>query len=119
GRALKVESKILKNHVIYPFLLLLPLVLGLDGHYSRLEGIALIICGAVFYYIALRSGIESTIPVSNGSGRYKSFFMLLFSMAVLLAGAYFTVTSATSLAIYIGVSPILIGMLIVGLGTTM
>ena len=45
--------------------------------------------------------------------------MLLFSMAILLAGAHFTVTSATSLANYFGVSPILIGMLIVGLGTTM
>src|SRR3989344_4122012 len=45
--------------------------------------------------------------------------MLLLSMALLLAGSHFTVTSATSLAYYLGVSPILIGMLIVGLGTTM
>lgn len=45
--------------------------------------------------------------------------MLIFSMIVLLAGAHFTVTSATSIANYAGVSPILIGMLIVGLGTTM
>lgn len=45
--------------------------------------------------------------------------MLLFSMAILLAGSHFTVTSATSLARSLGISPILIGMLIVGLGTTM
>lgn len=43
GRSLKVESKILKNHAVYPFMLLTPLVLGLNGHFSRPEGLALII----------------------------------------------------------------------------
>ncbi|OGZ99875.1 MAG: hypothetical protein A3G49_00445 [Candidatus Sungbacteria bacterium RIFCSPLOWO2_12_FULL_41_11] len=119
GRGLKIESRILKNHAVYPFILLLPLILGFDGRYSRLEGVALIVAGAVFYYVALKNGIDGTIPLNNGGGRYKSFLMLLFSMAILMAGAHFTVTSATSLANYFGVSPILIGMLIVGLGTTM
>lgn len=45
--------------------------------------------------------------------------MLLLSMAILLVGSHFTVTSATALAGFFGVNPILIGMLIVGLGTTM
>ena len=40
-------------------------------------------------------------------------------MAILLAGSYFTVNSATLLAEKIGINPVLIGMLIVGLGTTM
>lgn len=119
GRGLKIESKILKNDAVYPFVLLLPLILGFDGHFSRLEGWALIIAGAVFYYTALKNGVDGTVTLSNGNGRYKSFMMLLFSMAVLLAGSHFTVTSATALANYFAVSPILIGMLIVGLGTTM
>lgn len=119
GHNLKVESKILKNDAVYPFILILPLVLGFNGHFSRLEGIALIISGGIFYYLALRNGIESSIPISNGNDKIKSFLMLLFSMTILLVGAHFTVTSATSLAHYFDVSPILIGMLIVGLGTTM
>ena len=45
GRSIKVESKILKNHAIYPFLLLLPLILGFNGHLSRMEGLALILAG--------------------------------------------------------------------------
>jgi cation:H+ antiporter len=109
----------LKNHVVYPFVLLLPIILGLDGHFSRLDGLALIIAGGAFYYIALKNGAEDTVPLGNGNGRYKSFLMLLISMIVLLVGAHFTVTSATSVANSLGVSPILIGMLIVGLGTTM
>lgn len=119
GRSLKVESKILKNHIIYPFILLFPLILGLDGYFSRIEGIVLILAGAIFYYLALRDGTDGTVPVVTGNGRYKSIAMLLVSMAVLLIGAHFTVTSATSVANSLGVSPILVGMLIVGLGTTM
>lgn len=119
GRSLKVESKILRNHVIYPFILLFPLVLGFDGYYTRIEGAALILAGAIFYYLALRDGTDGTIPEVPSNGRYKATLMLIVSMVVLLVGAHFTVTSATSVANSLGVSPILIGMLIVGLGTTM
>lgn len=119
GRSLRVESKILKNHVIYPFILLFPLVLGLDGYYTRIEGVILILAGAIFYYLALREGTDGTMPEVPSSGRYKATLMLIVSMAVLLVGAHFTVTSATSVANSLGVSPILVGMLIVGLGTTM
>lgn len=119
GRSLKVESKILKNHIIYPFILLFPLILGLDGYFSRTEGVILILSGAIFYYLALRDGTDGTVVVSNRSGRYKNIGMLLVSMAILLIGAHFIVTSATSVANGLGVNPILIGMLIVGLGTTM
>ena len=119
GRGLKIESKILKNYNVYPFLLLLPLVLGLDGYFSRLEGIALIIAGGIFYYLALRDGINGTIPVKTAGNRTRNSLMLLFSMAILLVGSHFIVTSATSLAYYLGITPILVGMFIVGLGTTM
>lgn len=119
GRSLKVEGKIIKNHAVYPFILLLPLVLGLNGHYSRLEGIALILAGGIFYYLALRKGIDGSVPANHSNDKLKNSLLLLFSMAVMLVGGHFTVTSATSLAGNIGVSPVLIGMLIVGLGTTM
>ncbi|HRY91003.1 MAG TPA: hypothetical protein P5229_01520 [Candidatus Gracilibacteria bacterium] len=119
NRSLKVESKILKNHAVYPFFLLLPLILGFDGYFSRLEGVALIVVGMVFYVMALKGGIDNSLPFHNGIGRYKHFLKLLFSMAVLLVGSYFTVSSATTVAGYLGVSPILIGILVVGIGTTM
>ncbi|MBU3901579.1 hypothetical protein KJ590_02825 [Patescibacteria group bacterium] len=118
GRGIRVESKILKNHVVYPLLLLLPLVLGLNGHFSRPEGVALIIAGGVFYYSAFKNGIDGA-AASSANSRLKNLFMLIFSMAVLLAGSHFVVTSATGLAQVLRVSPILVGMLVVGLGTTM
>ena len=119
GRGLKVESKIIKNHAVFPLILLLPLILGLNGHFSRPEGITLIIVGGVFYYLALRDGIDSAIPVNKDRKRLHNSMGLLASMAIMLLGGHFTVTSATALAGYLGVSPILIGMFVVGLGATM
>lgn len=120
-RGLKVESKILKKDVFYPFMLLLPLILGFNGHFSRLEGLALITSGIIFYYLAFRNRTKREISLKNEIEhcRYKDFIMLIFSMLILLVGSYFTVTSATSIAYSLGISPILIGMLVVGLGTTM
>lgn len=119
-RGLKVESKILKNRIVYPFVLLLPLILGFNGHFSRVEGLVLIIAGAVFYYTALKDGTDSAAPVEVDTGnRLKNVVLLIVSMILLLVGAHYVVESATALAIMWAVSPILIGMLIVGLGTTM
>lgn len=119
GRSLKVESKILKKNLVYPFILLVPLILGLDGHFSRIEGATLIAVGVIFYYLALRDNIDGSLPFKNREGRYQNFLKLLASMALLLIGAHFTVTSATAIAEYLRISPVLIGMLVVGLGTTM
>ena len=34
GRGIKIESRVIKYHKVYPLLLFLPLILGLDGYYS-------------------------------------------------------------------------------------
>jgi cation:H+ antiporter len=119
GRDIKIESKILKNNIVYPFLFLIPIILGFDGYYSRLEGASLIIVGLIFYYFAFKNNPEEVPKLKNDHNSRKNLILLLLSMAILLVGAHFTVTSATALASDLGVSPILIGMLIVGLGTTM
>ncbi len=119
NRSLKVESKILKNQAVYPFLLLFPLILGLDGYFSRIDGIALILAGGAFYYFTLREGVTGALAIGDGKDRVKNFSMLLVSMVVLLVGAHFTVASATAVANGLGISTIFVGLLIVGLGTTM
>lgn len=115
---IKVESKILKNNIIYPFILFIPIILGLDGYYSRVEGISLLVIGLIFYYFAFRNNNEPVIENIPKYDRNKYIFLLLFSMAVLLIGSHFAVTSTTHLASNIGISPIIIGMFIIGLGST-
>lgn len=118
-RGLKVESKILKKNHLYPLILLFPLILGLDAYYSRLEGTALILLGIIFYYHALKNGIDTHIPKKEKRNGLQYFLKLCLSMGLLLVGSHFTVTSSISIAEYFYISPTLIGMLVVGLGTTM
>jgi cation:H+ antiporter len=123
GRSIKVDSKILKENVVYPFILLIPIVLGLDGYYSRWEGLGLIITGLIFYYLAFKNNSEKQIfpntEVIKENNRLKDFIFLILSMCLLLIGSHFVVTSTISVANYLGVNSVVIGMLIVGVGTTM
>ena len=96
GRGLKIESKILKNNKIFPLLLLLPIILGINGNFSRIEGLALIVTGGIFYYMSLRDGTDGVLIRNEEKSRFKSSVMLLFSMGLILVGSHFTVTSATS-----------------------
>jgi cation:H+ antiporter len=119
GRKIKIESKILKHNRLFPLLLVVPIILGLNGHFSRLEGLALIVTGVAFYFLAIKNGADiSTYTGNKIESRLKNFFWLLLGMVLLLTGSHFVVSSASSLATAARISPILIGMLIVGLGTT-
>lgn len=119
GRGLKIENQVLSNSSLYPLLLFLPIVLGLDGNFTRFEGAALIIAGIAFYYSALKNTGSDWAISSHPTNRLKNILILIFSMAILLIGAHFTVTSASALAGFLNISPVLIGMVVVGLGTTM
>ncbi|MDD4271743.1 MAG: hypothetical protein PHF50_02970 [Patescibacteria group bacterium] len=119
GRGVKIQSSILKNNIIYPFLLLIPLLLGLNGHYSRWEGLTLIIAGSIFYFLVFKNSVCRSPAENHAKNFYKNLLFLILSMAILLAASHFTVISAKELARSLGVSPILIGMLIVSLGTVM
>ncbi len=118
-RGIKIESKILKKNKVYPFLLLLPLLFGFDGFFSRTEGLALIIFGAVFYYTAFKNGSEMPRFKGDSKDKLKNTLLFLLGMAVLIIGSHFTVTSAVNFANLLNINPILVGMLLVGLGTTM
>ena len=118
-RGLHIESKVLKNASLYPLFLVLPIIFGLNGYYSRVEGAFLVVAGAIFYYMVFKNSVETITPKREKKDKYKNMFLLLLAMVILLLGANFTVSSATALAQFLNISPILIGMLVVSLGTTM
>ncbi len=119
GRGIKIESKILKNVRFYPFFLMLPILFGLDGTLSRIEGSLLVITGSLFYYFMLRNSSSDQTKPHHNDGKLKNFIFLLFAVLLLIIGSHFTVTSATELADILKISPVLIAMLVVSLGTTM
>lgn len=123
GRSMKVEGKIIKENITYPFFLLIPIVLGFDGFYSRWEGLGLIIAGLVFYFLSLRRNNERRVATVNiptdNPNKKKNILFLLLGMFLLLVGSHFVVSSSIEIANSLKVSSVAIGMLAIGLGTTM
>ncbi len=118
GRSLRVESKILHHRFLHIVAILSPLILGLNGYYSRLEGLLLISVGVVFYWYILKNKQYDT-KLKRVHFSWSNLLFFVFSMAGLLLGAHFTIDSATALAESMRINPILIGMFVVGLGTTL
>ncbi|QQG52868.1 MAG: sodium:calcium antiporter [Candidatus Falkowbacteria bacterium] len=118
GRNLKIESKLIKNRFLHFGALIVPLLLGLNGYYSRIDGLLLIITGALFYYLILKNNVYA-VKVDRQKFQIKNLLFLALSMGGILLGAHFTVKYGIDLAHSLKINSALIGMLIVGLGTTL
>lgn len=119
-RDINIKNNVLQNNLFYPFILLFPIILGLDGNFSRVEGVLLILFGAMFYFLSLKNEVDKSKqkPVSK-KDVFKNSILLILSMGLLLLGSNFAVTSGVFLAEALNMNTILVGILVIGLGTTM
>lgn len=118
GRGLKIENKLIENRWFHVGAIAVPLILGLNGFYSRLEGIILIVTGIAFYLYILQRN-RNIIKIVREPFSYKNLFLFLISLGVLLLGADLAVKYSVALAGYLNINPVFIGMFIIGLGTTL
>lgn len=116
--SLPVQSAILKNQYAYIGAMCIPLILGLNGEYSRTDGAALILVGVLFYFLVLRKQRPTSKVEVQRVGKIHIFWLFV-SMAALLIASHFTVRFGVSVANELGVNPILVGLLVVGIGTTL
>jgi len=116
---IKVKSKILRNNFFYLILLLFPLILGVDGSFSRIDGGILLLLGVLFYVKIYRDSLRfrKKFNHTKKSPIIKTFFLLLLSLGVLLICAVFTVKYAVNFANDIKLPAILIGITILAIGT--
>lgn len=118
---IKVKSEILKNDLLYLLLLLVPILLGIDGHLSRADGVLLVLSGAIFL---LTLSIQSKMFTRKFNdvkdhGWAKNMILLAISLAFLIAGAYYTVKFGVDFANDINIPPLLIALSMVSIGTCM
>jgi len=121
-REIKVQSAFIKKDYLFLAFLLLPLVLGFTGHYSRLDGIILIAGSLLFFYSMLREKAAKNYHVNNNVTSFSILLGVLIltgSLLLLSASAHYTVQYAVRIAEGLAVSPALIGLLVVALGTTL
>lgn len=115
---IKAESKIVKNGLLYIIVLSVPILLGLNGYFSRIDGVLLISAGIIFYTFMLnRERTKGFLQRRHFS--FKYFILFLVSLAVLLAAADFSVKNALAMAHNLNINPVLVGMFIIALGTTL
>ncbi|MCP6717959.1 MAG: hypothetical protein KJI70_00220 [Patescibacteria group bacterium] len=127
GKDLHVKGRVLQKSALYVALYsLLPLLLILDGMFSRVDGLILLVA-LVFYFARLIAEEERFRKVFNnqlkGWHHFKIFvkdmFIFLAATAMLLLSAEGIVFSASQLAETFNLSLMVIGASLVALGTSL
>ena len=118
AKGIKVKSVILKRHFFYLMLLLLPVALGWDGHISKLEGGFLIIGCLMLFIMMYKDGHHVSKKVRHKHLHpLRNFFILVLSLSLLLISAYYTIKFGVLFAEEIHIPAVVIGLLVVSLGT--
>jgi len=119
GGQVRVKSSIIKKDMYLGMLCLLPILLALNGTLSRFDGAILIFAGIAFLVILLKERAYFTKSFEARNKALKNTTMLILGIVFLLGSAHFIVQSTKSLAIGIGAPPIIMGLILVALGTTL
>ncbi len=125
---LEVESKMVQTSTMFAIIIaVLPALLILDGDLSRIDGMVLI-SFFIFYSIWLFSKKDrfSKVYASDDSAGYMSRFRFLRDLAIFGAGALLILASAQGIILSsaffanaLGLPLVVVGILIVGLGTAL
>jgi len=119
GHPLKIHSSIVKKDLYFAILTLLPIILGMNGILSRTDGIILLAAGIGFIILLLKERQYFHKPFQNKDHLLKNLAKFLISITLMLVSAYFIVQSSHAIAINIGIPSIIIGLIMVALGTTL
>lgn len=118
----KLTTSSFQRHHIFPFFLGivgLPGVVVLDGMVTRAEGIALILAHVLFLGHFAKHGGETDMKKAAVCHPGPDVAKALGATAVLLLSSYFLVNSALALADTLGLAPLVIGLLMLSLGTNL
>lgn len=108
-------------------------LLGEPPILSPADGIILLLLFSIFVYITATQllskrqdpligdviELEDTLPQPTGVPLARSAALVVFGIVGLALGGHMTVVNGSALAASLGVSPVIIGMLVVGVGTSL
>lgn len=116
---LRITAPVFKRETIYLLLLALPLLLGFDGTIGRIEGLILLIAGLVFMgAIASEHNLfKARIHPDHVMHAARTTILLIVSLLVMIVAASFTVSFVSLIAKAANISPTLIAVFVIGIGT--
>lgn len=140
-KPMKIQGQIVRREL--PLLLLgstVLLVMTLDAllvgtmaQISRSDGIVLLLLFGIFVYLTVSDmmvqtqdpffanvdEIKTLIPKPLAIGVRADWILVLVGIIFLSAGGHLTITKGAELAQYLGMSPVVIGMMVVAIGTSL
>jgi len=124
GRGIKIKSRKTKTDALYMvFIATLPIVLIIiGGSLSRIDGIILLVAFALYARRILKQRKLFKKEVEDGIKRPEiiiTTILFIFSLALLFLSARFVVEYATVLSGDLALPPIIVGLFIISLGTTL
>jgi len=124
GRGIKIESKKTKTDSLYMvFIAALPMILMIiGGSLSRIDGIILLAAFALYAGRILKQRRLFKKEVEDGIKRKDiilTTILFVFSLALLFLSARFVVGYATLLSVDLALPPIIVGLFIISIGTTL
>jgi cation:H+ antiporter len=123
GKRIKIESELEKRDIFYSSMITVtPLLLFLDNQLSRIDGIILLIIFSLYLVRLITQRAHFRRIVADHVTRKlmkKELLFFLISLAVLLIGANYLVKLATSLSAELTLYPIVIGLTMVSIATTL
>ncbi|MFH1225672.1 MAG: sodium:calcium antiporter [bacterium] len=122
GKGIRFHNKLAEKESVQAGLIaLLPLCLLLDKKLTRFDGVLLLLA-VVFYLLFLSYDRKSTTKIyhhHNQPPKFKNIMYLIAGLVLLLLSAKGIVMSATAIAVALDLPVIIIGLLVVALGTTL
>ena len=119
GGSIKIHSSIVRKDLWFVALTMLPILLAIDGMLTRIDAVILLASGITFIIILLRERAYFHKPYQDGNHAFKQLIIFILSITAMLTAAYFIVHSAEQLALGIGIPPLIIGLVLIALGTTL
>ncbi|MBN1466232.1 calcium/sodium antiporter [candidate division KSB1 bacterium] len=129
-RPLKIAKSMFRNEI--PIMLAGTLAFSLlswDGIIRRIDGLLLIIGFVVFLFFIIRTSQRDRHEAKakqdfvdirrNPAALFKQLIYIVIGLSGLVGGSYFIVNSAEFIADYFHVTPVVIGMSVVAIGTSL
>jgi len=121
GKKMVIKEHMAKRSLVTMFIvLILPIALGLDGKISFYDGLILIFSFVVYVFVMLqREGSFSHIKKQvKWENIWKDMFVFVGALTALLLGTRWLVISSLEVAKVMDLPVFVVGLILVGLGTT-
>ncbi len=120
GRKIPISQSIIKNDLHFLAATSAPVLLLLDGSLSRMDGLFLVLIFLVYMYYSFRNEkVFSNAPKKEKEFFVKNLAVFIFSMSVLFVSSHFIVSSALELFDALYIPPIIAGLFLISIGTTL